>query len=150
VLLLTRSAFVLARWGGLGNHRYQVGFSGDVQDLTWKSLAFQPYYSFTARCGARMVRLLVFCFVLYLSVCRWSVVRLFVFSFVSPDIRAVSLILRFRFNLDRSHVLATWAMGSGRTTWSVAGTTTNCTPDGMKELECFVSFGYSIFSFCWV
>jgi len=27
---------VLARWGGLGNHRYQVGFSGDV-DLVRRS-----------------------------------------------------------------------------------------------------------------
>ena len=25
-----RRSMVLARWGGLGNHRYQVGFSGDV------------------------------------------------------------------------------------------------------------------------
>jgi alpha-glucosidase len=35
------------RWGGLGNHRYQVGFSGDtVSD--WASLAFQPYFTATA------------------------------------------------------------------------------------------------------
>lgn len=27
--------FVLARWGGLGNHRYQVGFSGDVATVNW-------------------------------------------------------------------------------------------------------------------
>lgn len=33
------------RWGGLGNHRYQIGFSGDSY-ITWKQLAFQP--SFTA------------------------------------------------------------------------------------------------------
>jgi alpha-glucosidase (family GH31 glycosyl hydrolase) len=34
------------RWGGLGNHRYQIGFSGDV--ITgWDSLGFQP--GFTAR-----------------------------------------------------------------------------------------------------
>lgn len=39
---------VLARWGGLGNHRYQVGFSGDVADVTWQNLAFQPYFSMTA------------------------------------------------------------------------------------------------------
>jgi len=43
-----RRAMVLARWGGLGNHRYQVGFSGDVNTLSWSNLAFQPYYSFTA------------------------------------------------------------------------------------------------------
>lgn len=35
------------RWGGLGNHRYQIGFSGDSYS-TWNSLAFQPYYNSTA------------------------------------------------------------------------------------------------------
>ena len=35
------------RWGGLGNHRYQVGFSGDAT-ITWKSLEFQPYFTSTA------------------------------------------------------------------------------------------------------
>jgi alpha-glucosidase (family GH31 glycosyl hydrolase) len=35
------------RWGGLGNHRYQIGFSGDVI-ISWKSLAFQPYFTSTA------------------------------------------------------------------------------------------------------
>ena len=34
------------RWGGLGNHRYQIGFSGDVISA-WDSLAFQP--GFTAQ-----------------------------------------------------------------------------------------------------
>jgi alpha-glucosidase (family GH31 glycosyl hydrolase) len=34
------------RWGGLGNHRYQIGFSGDVLS-SWSSLAFQP--TFTAQ-----------------------------------------------------------------------------------------------------
>jgi alpha-glucosidase len=38
---------ILARWGGLGNHRYQVGFSGDVLS-DWSSLAFQPYFTATA------------------------------------------------------------------------------------------------------
>jgi len=33
---------VLARWGGLGNHRYQVGFSGDVADVSWYVFQFQP------------------------------------------------------------------------------------------------------------
>lgn len=28
----------LARWGGLGAHRYQVGFSGDVNYLNWADL----------------------------------------------------------------------------------------------------------------
>lgn len=32
------------RWGGLGNHRYQIGFSGDAL-ITWKSLDFQPYFT---------------------------------------------------------------------------------------------------------
>jgi alpha-glucosidase (family GH31 glycosyl hydrolase) len=35
------------RWGGLGNHRYQIGFSGDVIS-TWESLAFQTYFTATA------------------------------------------------------------------------------------------------------
>lgn len=35
------------RWGGLGNHRYQIGFSGDTY-ITWASLAYQPYFNSTA------------------------------------------------------------------------------------------------------
>jgi len=35
------------RWGGLGNHRYQVGFSGDTLS-TWQSLAYLPYFTATA------------------------------------------------------------------------------------------------------
>lgn len=35
------------RWGGLGNHRYQIGFSGDTISV-WASLAFQPYFTATA------------------------------------------------------------------------------------------------------
>ena len=35
------------RWGGLGNHRYQIGFSGDVIS-SWSSLAFQPWFTATA------------------------------------------------------------------------------------------------------
>ncbi len=35
------------RWGGLGNHRYQIGFSGDVIS-SWESLAFQPWFTATA------------------------------------------------------------------------------------------------------
>jgi alpha-glucosidase len=35
------------RWGGLGNHRYQIGFSGDVISV-WESLQFQPYFTATA------------------------------------------------------------------------------------------------------
>ncbi|MCB9430565.1 MAG: SCP2 sterol-binding domain-containing protein [Ardenticatenaceae bacterium] len=39
--------FVFSRWGGLGNHRYPIGFSGDSV-VTWESLAFQPYFTATA------------------------------------------------------------------------------------------------------
>jgi hypothetical protein len=35
------------RWGGLGNHRYEIGFSGDVISV-WESLQFQPYFTATA------------------------------------------------------------------------------------------------------
>lgn len=44
----TQRGMILARYGGLGSHRYQVGFSGDVQDVSWANLAYQPYFSFTA------------------------------------------------------------------------------------------------------
>jgi alpha-glucosidase (family GH31 glycosyl hydrolase) len=35
------------RWGGLGNHRYEIGFSGDTISA-WPSLAFQPWFTATA------------------------------------------------------------------------------------------------------
>lgn len=35
------------RWGGLGNHRYETGFSGDTF-ISWTSLAYQPYFTNTA------------------------------------------------------------------------------------------------------
>jgi hypothetical protein len=38
---------IFHRWGGLGNHRYQIGFSGDTY-ATFPSLAFQPYFTATA------------------------------------------------------------------------------------------------------
>ena len=38
---------IFHRWGGLGNHRYQIGFSGDTVAV-WESLAFQPYFTATA------------------------------------------------------------------------------------------------------
>ena len=38
---------IFSRWGGLGNHRYQIGFSGDTY-CNWASLAFQPYFTSTA------------------------------------------------------------------------------------------------------
>ncbi|MCB8928799.1 MAG: DUF5110 domain-containing protein [Ardenticatenaceae bacterium] len=39
--------FVFSRWGGLGNHRYPIGFSGDTH-VDWNSLNFQPYFTATA------------------------------------------------------------------------------------------------------
>jgi len=35
------------RFGGLGSHRYPIGFSGDVVP-DWASLEFQPYFTATA------------------------------------------------------------------------------------------------------
>ena len=35
------------RWGGIGSHRYQVGFSGDTY-ATWKVLGYLPYFTATA------------------------------------------------------------------------------------------------------
>ncbi|WP_260596882.1 glycoside hydrolase family 31 protein [Sphingomonas endolithica] len=40
-------ALIYHRWGGLGNHRYQIGFSGDSV-ISWASLAYQPYFTATA------------------------------------------------------------------------------------------------------
>ena len=42
-----RRPFIFSRWGGLGSHRYTIGFSGDTH-TTWASLAFQPYFTATA------------------------------------------------------------------------------------------------------
>lgn len=39
--------FIFSRWGGLGNHRTPIGFSGDTH-VDWDSLAFQPYFTATA------------------------------------------------------------------------------------------------------
>ncbi|MGE5141097.1 MAG: TIM-barrel domain-containing protein, partial [Rudaea sp.] len=43
----TRRPVIFSRYGGLGSHRYPVGFSGDTL-VTWNSLAFQPYFTATA------------------------------------------------------------------------------------------------------
>jgi len=46
----TRRGFrpmLYSRWGGLGNHRYPIGFSGDTY-ATWESLRFQAYFTPTA------------------------------------------------------------------------------------------------------
>lgn len=42
-----RRGMLYSRWGGLGNHRYPIGFSGDVY-VTWDALQFQPYFTATA------------------------------------------------------------------------------------------------------
>ena len=42
-----RRPLLYHRWGGLGNHRYQVGFSGDAT-ISWASLEYQPYFTSTA------------------------------------------------------------------------------------------------------
>ncbi|MGP8157647.1 MAG: TIM-barrel domain-containing protein [Candidatus Acidiferrales bacterium] len=42
-----KRALLFHRWGGLGNHRYEIGFSGDTVSV-WDSLAFQPYFTATA------------------------------------------------------------------------------------------------------
>ena len=39
--------FIFSRWGGVGNHRYPIGFSGDTH-VDWPSLAFQPYFTANA------------------------------------------------------------------------------------------------------
>ena len=39
--------FIFSRWGGLGSHRYPIGFSGDSFS-TWEMLQFQPYFTATA------------------------------------------------------------------------------------------------------
>lgn len=39
--------FIFSRWGGLGNHRYPIGFSGDTV-IGWDALDFQPGFTSTA------------------------------------------------------------------------------------------------------
>jgi alpha-glucosidase (family GH31 glycosyl hydrolase) len=39
--------FVFSRWGGLGNHRYPIGFSGDTI-VRWRTLAYQPFFTANA------------------------------------------------------------------------------------------------------
>ena len=43
----TERPFIYHRWGGLGSHRYQLGFSGDTYD-EWDVLKFLPYFTATA------------------------------------------------------------------------------------------------------
>ncbi|GAB4539759.1 MAG: hypothetical protein Kow0063_28860 [Anaerolineae bacterium] len=42
-----RRGMLYSRWGGLGNHRYPIGFSGDTF-VGWAALRFQPYFTATA------------------------------------------------------------------------------------------------------
>lgn len=39
--------FIYHRWGGLGSHRYPLGFSGDTF-VTWGTLGFLPWFTSTA------------------------------------------------------------------------------------------------------
>lgn len=42
-----RRPVIFHRWGGLGSHRYQIGFSGDTF-INFPTLAFQPWFTSTA------------------------------------------------------------------------------------------------------
>ena len=42
--LENRRPMIFSRWGGLGNQRYPIGFSGDTF-ISWDSLAFQPHFT---------------------------------------------------------------------------------------------------------
>ena len=42
-----RRPFIFSRWGGLGNHRYPIGFSGDTV-VGWEALANLPGFTATA------------------------------------------------------------------------------------------------------
>lgn len=42
-----RRPLIFHRWGGLGSHRYQIGFSGDTF-INYPTLAFLPYFTSTA------------------------------------------------------------------------------------------------------
>jgi alpha-glucosidase (family GH31 glycosyl hydrolase) len=43
----TKRPFIFSRWGGLGNHRYPIGFSGDTV-VGWQALDFQPGFTTSA------------------------------------------------------------------------------------------------------
>jgi len=38
---------ILSRYGGIGSHRYPIGFSGDTS-ITWNTLKFLPYFTATS------------------------------------------------------------------------------------------------------
>lgn len=45
--IYARRPMIYHRWGGIGSHRYQIGFSGDCY-ATWKVLGYLPYFTTTA------------------------------------------------------------------------------------------------------
>ncbi len=42
-----RRPLIFHRWGGMGSHRYQIGFSGDAL-ISYDALGFEPYFTATA------------------------------------------------------------------------------------------------------
>ncbi len=42
-----RRPMIYHRWGGIGSHRYQIGFSGDTY-ASWKVLGYLPWFTSTA------------------------------------------------------------------------------------------------------
>lgn len=45
--LMADRPMIYHRWGGLGSHRYQIGFSGDT-NIGWSSLEMLPWFTATA------------------------------------------------------------------------------------------------------
>ena len=45
--IYARRPMIYHRWGGIGSHRYQIGFSGDCY-ATWQVLGYLPYFTSTA------------------------------------------------------------------------------------------------------
>ena len=45
--IYARRPVIYHRWGGLGSHRYQIGFSGDTF-ASWKVLSYLPWFTSTA------------------------------------------------------------------------------------------------------
>lgn len=45
--IYARRPMIYHRWGGIGSHRYQIGFSGDCL-ATWQVLGYLPYFTATA------------------------------------------------------------------------------------------------------
>ena len=45
--IYARRPVIYHRWGGIGSHRYQIGFSGDTY-ATWKVLGYLPWFTATS------------------------------------------------------------------------------------------------------